>query len=50
MLTVLCARGVAVLEATQRRIQVERDLARLERWIERASVASSVAEVIDDAS
>jgi hypothetical protein len=50
LLTVLRARGVAVPDAAQRRIQAERDLARLERWIERASVASSVAEVIDDAS
>jgi hypothetical protein len=29
-------------------IQAERDLARLERWLERAIVASSIAEVIDD--
>jgi hypothetical protein len=47
---VLRARGIAVLDAVQRRIQAERDLARLERWIERTSVASSVAEVINDAS
>jgi post-segregation antitoxin (ccd killing protein) len=50
LLTVLRARGIAVPDAAQRRIQAERDLARLERWLERASVASSVAEVIDDAS
>jgi len=49
LLTVLRARGIAVPDAAQRRIQAERDLARLERWLERASVASSVAEVIDDA-
>jgi hypothetical protein len=47
LLTVLRARGIAVPDAAQRRIQAERDLARLERWIERASVASSIAEVID---
>jgi post-segregation antitoxin (ccd killing protein) len=50
LLTVLRARGIAVPDAAQRRIQAERDLARLERWLERASVASSVAEVIDDAT
>jgi hypothetical protein len=50
LLTVLRARGIAVPDAAQRRIQAERDLARLERWLERASVANSVAEVIDDAS
>jgi hypothetical protein len=50
LLTVLRARGIAVPDAVQRRIQVERDLVRLERWLERAIVASSVAEVIDDAS
>ena len=50
MLTVLRARGIAVPDAAQRRIQTERDLARLERWLKRASVASSIAEVIDDAS
>ena len=49
LLTVLRARGIAVPDAAQRRIQAERDLARLERWLERASVASSIAEVIDDA-
>jgi hypothetical protein len=50
LLTVLRARGIPVPDAAQQRIQAERDLARLERWIERASVASSIAEVIDDAS
>jgi hypothetical protein len=50
VLTVLRARGIAVPDAVRRRIQAEQDLARLERWLERASVASSIAEVIDDAS
>ena len=50
LLTVLRARGIAVPDAAQRRIQAERDLARLEHWLERASVASSVGAVIDDAS
>ena len=33
-----------------REIQAERDLARLERWLERAIMARSIAEVIGDAS
>jgi hypothetical protein len=49
LLTVLRARGIAVPDAAQRRIQVERDLARLERWLERASVVSSIDDVINDA-
>jgi len=44
VLTVLRVRGVAVPDAARQRIQAERDLARLERAI----VASSTAEVIDD--
>jgi hypothetical protein len=50
VLTVLRARGLAVPDAARQRIQAERDLARLERWLERASVASTIDEVIDDAS
>jgi post-segregation antitoxin (ccd killing protein) len=49
VLTVLRARGIAVSDAVQQRILAEREPARLERWLERASVASSIAEVIDDA-
>jgi hypothetical protein len=45
---VLRVRGIAVPDAARQRIQAERDLARLERWHERAIVASSTAEVIDD--
>jgi hypothetical protein len=48
VLTVLRVRGIAVPDAARQRIQAERDLARLERWHERAIVASSIAEVIDD--
>lgn len=50
VLTVLRVRGIAVSDAVRQRIQAERDLARLERWLERASVASSITDVIDDAS
>jgi hypothetical protein len=50
VLTVLRVRGIAVPDAVRQRVLAERDPARLERWLERASVASAIAEVIDDAS
>ena len=48
VLTVLSMRGIAVPDAVRQHIQAERDPARLERWLERAIVASSITEVIDD--
>ena len=50
LLTVLRVRGIAVPDTTRERILAEKDSARLERWLEKATVATSVAEVIDDAS
>jgi hypothetical protein len=50
LLTVLRARGLAVPDAVHERILAEKDLARLERWIERAAVAGSVADAIEDPS
>lgn len=50
VLTVLRVREIAVPDAVRQRIQAERDLARLERWLERAIVANSLAEVLDDAT
>jgi hypothetical protein len=50
VLTVLRARGIAVPEAARERILTETEGARLERWLEKATVAASVAEVIDDPS
>ncbi len=50
VLTVLRARGVVVPDAARARILAEKDPARLERWLERAIVAGSAAEVIDDPS
>jgi hypothetical protein len=50
VLTVLRVRGIAVPDAVRQRIQTERDLARLKRWLERAIVASSIAEVLRDDS
>src|SRR4051812_49217502 len=48
LLTVLRARGIAVPDAVRERILAQRDAERLERWLEKAAVAASVAEVIDE--
>jgi hypothetical protein len=48
LLTVLGARGFAVPDAARERILAERDLTRLERWLEKAAVAASVSAVLDD--
>jgi hypothetical protein len=50
VLTALRVRGIAVPEATRARILAEKDPARLEGWHERAIVAASVDEVIDEPS
>ena len=50
VLTVLRARGVSVPDAARERILAEKDPARLERWLEKAILAASVADVIDDPS
>ncbi len=50
VLTVLRVRGIAVPESAHERILAEGDLERLERWLERAAVATSVDEVIDESS
>jgi hypothetical protein len=50
VLTVLRVRGVAVPDAARERILVERDPERLERWLEKAAVAPSVAEVLGEPS
>src|SRR4051812_38298188 len=47
ILTVLRVRGVTVPEAARERILAQRDPERLERWLEKAVVAASVAEVVD---
>ena len=47
LLTVLRVRGIAVPDAARERIVAEKDPSLLERWLERAIVAASVAEVID---
>lgn len=48
VLMVLRARGVAVSDADRERILTQKDPERLERWLEKAAVASSVAEVLDE--
>jgi hypothetical protein len=50
VLTVLDVRGVSVPDAARQRIQSERDLSVLKRWLEKAVVASSINDVFDGAS
>jgi predicted transposase/invertase (TIGR01784 family) len=50
VLTVLRVRGIAVPDAARERILAEKDPARLERWHERAILAASTADVIDEPS
>jgi SHS2 domain-containing protein len=50
LLTVFRVRGLTVQEAVRERILAEKDPGRLERWLEKAIVATSVAEAIDEAS
>jgi hypothetical protein len=50
VLTVLRARGLAVPDAVRERILAQTDPERLERWLEKAAVAPSVAAVLDDPS
>jgi hypothetical protein len=48
VLTVLHVRGIAVPETVRERILAQNDLAQLKRWLEKAVVASSIADVIGD--
>ena len=41
---------ITVPDAARERILVEKDPERLERWLEKAAVAASVVEVIDEPS
>jgi hypothetical protein len=49
LLAALRARGIAVPDAARERILSELDTERLERWVERAVVAHSLDEVLDEA-
>ena len=48
VLTVLRVRGLAVPDAVRERILAQKDPERLEHWLEKAAVASSVAAVLDE--
>jgi hypothetical protein len=50
VLAVLRVRGIVVPEAARERILAEKDPARLDRWHERAILAASIAEVLDEPS
>ncbi|MFS8072081.1 MAG: hypothetical protein ACMG6S_37405, partial [Byssovorax sp.] len=50
VLTVLRVRGIAVPDAARERILAENDPARVECWLEKAAIAASVAEVLDEPS
>ena len=50
VLTALRVRGIAVSDAARERVLAQQDPERLERWLEKAIVATSAAEVIDDPS
>lgn len=46
----LRARGISVSDGVRQRIQSRRDPEQLERWLEKASIATSIGDVIDDPS
>jgi hypothetical protein len=48
LLAILRVRGIAVSDEIRERILAQKDPERLERWLERAAVASSVAAVLDE--
>jgi hypothetical protein len=48
VLTALRVRGIAAPDAARERILTEKDPARLERWLERAILASSVEDVLNE--
>jgi hypothetical protein len=50
VLTVLRVRGIAVPDAARERILAQKDPSLLEHWLEKAAVAASLGEVIDDPS
>lgn len=50
LLSVLRVRGIAVPDSIREHILAERDPERLERWLDKAVLAASAAEVIDEPS
>ena len=50
LLTVLRGRGISVPDSAREQILAEKDPARLERWIAKASIATSLTDVLDEPS
>jgi hypothetical protein len=50
VLTVLRVRGIDVPDDVRERILAQKDLEQLKRWLEKAVVASSIHEVLEDPS
>jgi hypothetical protein len=50
VLTVLRVRGIDVPDAVRERILIQKDQEQLKRWLEKAAVASSIREVLEDPS
>jgi hypothetical protein len=50
VLTALRVRGMTVPDAARERILAEKDPSLLERWHERAILAASISEVLDEPS
>ena len=48
LLTVLRVRGISVPDALRERILAQKDPERLEQWLEKAAVASSVTAILDE--
>jgi predicted transposase/invertase (TIGR01784 family) len=48
VLTVLRVRGIVVPETARERILAEKEMARLERWLEKSATATSIDAVLDD--
>jgi hypothetical protein len=48
LLMLLQVRGIIVPDGVRERILAQGDLAQMKRWIEKATVASTIADVIDD--
>jgi hypothetical protein len=48
VLTVLRVRGITVPDTARERILAENNLEQLGRWLEKAAIASSLGEVLDD--
>jgi hypothetical protein len=48
LLTVLRVRGIAVPDAVRERILAQKDPERLERWLEKAAVTSSITAILDE--